>query len=177
MIKPSLLQVMLLSFLLASCAGGPANAGAQSAQPEFIVITKNPEDQVDIQTENGAAQIDIQSPTGIGAASFELVSGTMPENITLRLHLTGLEGFRLTSARDQISASVSGEANANTQMILSSGAESPLSPGDPLWIKIEIASSDKNIPLEPGYFEITVPHEFIRSAGTTFEIEWIDFYR
>jgi len=169
---------MLLSFLLASCAGGPADAGAQSAQPVFIVITKNPEDQVDIQAENGAAQIDIQSPSGIGAASFELESGTMPENITLRLHLMGLEGFRLTSARDQISASVSGEANANTQTILSSGAESPLSPGDSLWIEIAIVSeAEKKIPLEEGYFEVTVPQEFIRNAGTLFEIEWIDFYR
>jgi len=169
---------MLLSFLLASCAGGPADAGAQSAQPEFIVITKNPEDQVDIQVEDGTAQIDIQSPSGIGAASFELESGTMPENITVRLHLTGLEGFRLTSARDQISASVSGEANAIMQTIPSSGAESPLSPGDPLWIKIEIVSEiEKKDLLEQGYFEVTVPQEFIRNAGTIFEIEWIDFYR
>ena len=171
---------MLLSFLLASCAGGLADAGAQSAQPEFIVITKNPEDQVDIQAENGAAQIDIHSPTGIGAASFELVSGTMPENITLRLHLMGLERFRLTSARDQISASVSsGEAaSMNIQTILLSGTESPLLPGDPLWMEIEIVSeAEKTIPLEQGYFEITVPQKFISNAGTLFEIEWIDFYR
>lgn len=170
---------MLLSFLLASCAGGLAEAGAQSVQPEFIVITKNPEDQVDVQVENSAAQIDIRSPSGIGAASFELQSGTMPETITLRLHLTGLEGFRLTSAQDQLSASVSGgAANANTQTILSSGAESPLSPGDPLWMAIEIVSeAEKKIPLEQGYFEVSVPQEFIRNAGTLFEIEWIDFYR
>ncbi len=169
---------MLLSFLFASCAGGPADAGAQSAQPEFIVFTKNPEDEVKIQAENGAAQIDIYSPSGIGAASFELESGTMPENITLRLHLTGLEGFRLTSARDQISTSISGEANSETQTILSPGAESPLSPSDPLWIEIAIVSeAQKKIPLEQGYFEVTVPQEFIRNAGTTFEIEWVDFYR
>jgi len=174
LIKPSLLQVMLLSFLLASCAGGPAGAGAQSAQPEFIVITKNPEDLVDIQMQDGAAQIDIQSPTGIGSASFELESGAMPENVTLRLHLKGLEGFRLLSARDQISASVSGD----TQTILSSGTESPLSPGDPLWVEIEIVSeAEKKIPLDQGYFEVTVPQEFIRNAGEMFEIEWIDFYR
>lgn len=134
---------------------------------------------MDIQVENGAAQIDIQSPTGIGSASFELESGAMPQDITLRLHLKGLEGFRLSSARDQISASVSGEAaNADTQTIRSSGTESPLSPGDPLWVEIEIVSeAEKNIPLEEGYFAVTVPQEFIWNAGNTFEIEWIDFYR
>jgi hypothetical protein len=171
LIKRSQIPVLFIGFLLASCAGGPVDAGAQSAQPEFIVITKNPEDRVDIQVENGAAQIDIHSPTGIGAASFELESGTMPEDIRLRLHLKGLEGFRLTSARDQLSASVSGEAaNADTQAILSSGAETSLSPGDPLWIEIAIVS-------EEGYFAVTVPQEFIRNAGNLFEIKWIDFYR
>jgi hypothetical protein len=141
---------------------------------------KNPDDQVDIQFENGAARIDIQSPTGIGSASFELESGTMPENITLRLHLMGLEQFRLTSAQDRIAASVSsGEAaRVDTQTIFSSGAEAPLLPGHPLWMEIEIVSeAEKKIPLEQGYFEVTVPPEFIRNAGTTFEVEWIDFFR
>lgn len=168
---------MLLSFLLASCAGGPI--GAQPDEPAFIIITKNRDDQVDIEFENGAAQIDIQSPTGIGAASFELESGAMPEHMAVRLHLKGLEQFRLTSAQDQLSASVSGgAANANMQTILSSGTESPLSPGDPLWMEIEIVSeAEKKIPLEQGYFEVSVPQGFIRNAGTLFEIEWIDFYR
>jgi hypothetical protein len=178
LIKQSHIQVILLSFLLVSCAVGPA---AQSEEPEFIVITKNTDDQVDIQIENGAAQVDIQSPTGIGSASFELVLGTMPENITLRLHLTGLERFRLTSAQDQIAASVSsGDAlGIQNESILSSGTETPLLPGHPLWMEIEIVSgqAEKKIPLEDGHFEVIVPQEFIRNAGTMFEIQWIDFYR
>lgn len=144
------------------------------------MIKKNPDDQVDIQIENGAAQVDIQSPTGIGSVSFELVSGTMPGNITLRLHLTGLEQFRLTSAQDRISASVSsGDAlGIQNESILSSGTEAPLLPGHPLWMEIEIVSdAEKKIPLEEGYFEVTVPGEFIQNAGKSFEVEWIDFYR
>ena len=151
-----------------SCGG--VAAGAQPEEPGFIVITKNTDDQVDIQYENGVSLIDIQSPTGIGSAAFELESGDMPGNMLLRLHLMGLEGFRLTSAQDQISASVSGgdAGEIKSQTILSSGTESALLPGDPLWMDIQ---------LEEGYFEVTVPQEFIRNAGKTFEIEWIDFYR
>jgi len=162
------LQAILLSFLLISCGG--ASAGAQPEEPGFIVITKNTDDQVDIQYENGVALIDIQSPTGIGSATFELESGTMPGNMLLRLHLRGLEGFRLKSAQDQISASVSsGDAGEmNSQTILSSGTESPLLPGNPLWMDIQ---------REEGYFEVTVSQEFIQNAGKMFEIEWIDFYR
>jgi hypothetical protein len=173
------IQTILLSFLLMSCGG--VSAGAQPEEPAFIVITKNPDDRVNIQYENGSTLIDIQSPSGIGSAALELESGSMPENITLRLHLTGLEQFRLTSARDRISASVAnGNAvNAGSQTILSSGTESPLLPGHPLWMEIEIVSgqAEKKIPLEKGYFEVTVPQEFIRNIEKTFEIEWIDFFR
>ena len=177
--KRAHIQTILLSFLLASCAGGPI--GAEAEEPAFIVITKNPEDQVDIQYENGTALIDIQSPTGIGSAAFELESGTMPENMTLRLHLKGLEQFRLKAAQEEIAAAVSsGDASTiENQTILSSGTESPLLPGHPLWMEIEIVSgqAEKKIPLEEGYFEVTVPQEFIQNVRTTFEIEWIDFYR
>jgi hypothetical protein len=172
LIKQSPIQVIFLSFLLVSCASLPANA--QPEEPAFIVITKNPDDQVDIQYENDTALIDIQSPTGVGSATFELDSSSMPGNLTLRLHLKGLEGFRLTSAQDQISASVSSgdTAAVDSQSIVSSGTESPLLPGHPLWMEIELAAGQAE-----KYFEVTVPPEFIREAGKTFEIEWIDFYR
>jgi hypothetical protein len=163
--KRSHLQILLFSFLLMACGG--VSAGAQPDEPGFIVITKNPDDQVGFEFENGTSLIDIQSPTGIGSAAFELESGSMPGNIILRLHLKGLEGFRLTSPKDQISASVSGGEIEN-QTILSSGTESSLLPGHPLWMEIQPAE---------GYFDITVPQEFIRNAGKMFEIEWIDFYR
>jgi hypothetical protein len=172
LIKQSPIQVIFLSFLLVSCAGLPVNA--QPEEPAFIVITKNPDDQVDIQYENDTTLIDIQSPTGVGSATFELDSSTMPGNLTLRLHLNGLEGFRLTSAQDRISASVPGgdTAAVDSQTIVSSGTESPLLPGHPMWMEIEIVTA----PAEK-YFEVTVPQEFIRNAGKMFEIEWIDFYR
>jgi hypothetical protein len=172
------IQAIFISFLLLSCAGGPASAGAQPEEPAFIVITKNPDDQVDIQYENGRTLIDIQSPTGIGSAMFELESGSMPGSMTLRLHLKGLEEFRLTSAQDQISASVSSGYVSSNETILSSGTETPLQPGHPLWTEIEIISeTGTTIPLEEGYFEVTVPPDFLQNVGKTFQIEWVDFYR
>jgi hypothetical protein len=144
------------------------------------VIPKNPDDQVTMQYENGVEVIDIRSPSGIGSASFELDSGAMPGEILLRLHLQGLEKFRLTSAEESLSASVStADASIVDQKILSPEAESPLQPGHPLWMEIEIVSDQpaKAIPLEKGYFEIALPKEFLEKAGSTFEIEWIDFFR
>ena len=95
--KRSHLSIILLSFVLGACAG--LRAGSQGVRPVFVVVTKNLDDQVEVQSENGAARIDISSPTGIGWADFVLESGRMPQEITLRLHLRGLEELRLALHR------------------------------------------------------------------------------
>jgi hypothetical protein len=176
--KQSYLEIILLSFFLASCAGLPVRA--QSGEPVFQITTKNKDDQVSIQYQNGIAFIDVHSPAGIGSATFELESGPMPAEIILRLHLKGLEEFRLTSAQNNIAASVaSSDASNINQRIIAPESESPLLPNHPLWMQVEIVSElpEKSIPLEEGYFKITIPKEFIQNAGNSFEIEWIDFYR
>jgi len=161
-----------------SCAGVPVNA--QSGEPVFVVTTKNKDDQVDIQYENSVAFIDVYSPTGIGSAILELESGTMPGNMILRLHLKGLEELRLTSSQTSIEASVSNSDPSDIhQRIIAASSDSPLLPDHPMWMKIEIVTeqAEKKIPLEEGYFEITVPKEFILKAGNSFEIQWTDFFR
>lgn len=176
--RRSHLEIVLLSFLLVSCAGGPVNA--QSEEPVFTVTTKNEADRVSFQNLNARTVIDVVSPTGIGSAAFELESGTLPEEISLRLHLRGLEELRLTSAQTSIAASVSNSDPSEVrQRILAASSDTPLTPGHPLWMEIEIVPEqpEKKIPLEEGYFEVTLPQEFIQKAGNSFEIAWIDFYR
>ena len=163
-----------------SCASQPANAQSGD-EPVFAVTAKNQDDQVNVQYVDGVTVIDVQSHTGIGSAKFELESGAMPENVVVRLHLKGLEGFRLISNQAIIaaSASSSGSFSINNQQVNLSGSEYSISPIDPLWMKIEIVPvrATKKIPLEEGYFEITVPREFLRNTENSFEIQWIDFYR
>ena len=166
--------------LLISCASQPANAQA-GGEPVFNVTPKNQDDQINIQQENGTTIVDIHSPTGIGSANFELESGTMPEELVLRLHLTGLEEFRLVSDQTTIAASgSSGDMfNVTDQSVIAAGNEYVITPIDPLWTKVEVISgqAEKAVPLKEGYFEITIPKEFIRRAGSSFEIQWIDFFR
>jgi hypothetical protein len=166
--KRSHLWTILLGFLLASCAG--LSVRAQSGEPVFMVTTKNSDDRVNVRHEEGVAYIDVRSPTGIGSAAFELESGSMPADIRLRLHLQGLEEFRLTSPQTEVSASVSSaDATQVKQKLTVSGRESAILPGDPLWLQIDVTPDD--------YFEIRLPEKFLHEAGTSFEIAWIDFYR
>ena len=162
-----------------SCASQPANAQSGDG-PVFSITAKNQTDQVNFQYVDRTAIVDIQSPTGIGSAKLELESGGMPENMLLRLQLQGLEEIRLISKQAVIvaSGSSSGSFNINDQRVISSGSEYSITPIDPLWMKIQVISDQaKKIPLESGYFEITVPREFLQNARSSFEIQWIDFYR
>ncbi|HET9910126.1 MAG TPA: hypothetical protein VFQ23_26010 [Anaerolineales bacterium] len=147
----------------------------------FNVTTRNQDDQIDIQHKNSITTVDIHSPTGIGSATLQLESGAMPEKIVLRLHLTGLEQFKLVSEQTTLTASGSSSEGFNLtgQSVLAAGNEYVITPIDPLWTKVEIVSGQgsKEIPLGEGYFEITIPNEFIRRAGNSFEIQWINFFR
>jgi len=92
-----------------------------------------------------------------------------------------LEELRLVSDQTTIAASASSSNlfRVTDQRVISSGNEYSITPIDPLWMKIEIVSSQaiETIPLKDGYFEITISNEFVQNSGDSFEIQWIDFYR
>lgn len=165
-----------MCLFLASCAS--RSVRAQDSKPEFRVTVKNAEDQVAVLEENSQTVIDIQSETGIGTAAFELVAGSMPDTLLLRLHLRGLEEFRIISSQTALGASVaSGEAGLPVERIVLPALELPILPAHPLWMDIQTISESSHIPLDEGFFEIKIPREFLRNAGTSFEVRWIDFYR
>lgn len=131
-----------------------------------------------MQYQSDLVIFDVYSPSGIGAATIQLETGSMPEQIVLQLHLTGLENLRVTSAENGIQASVS-SGDPSQVYIYGAGSELPILPADPLWMPVEIVTTqpEKSIPLEGGYFKITLPKEFLRQAGDSFGFEWVDFYR
>jgi len=177
--KYFVLYTILISLFLMSCASQPVNAQSGD-EPVFSISLKNQDDQANIQHKSDTTTVDIHSPKGIGSVQLKLESGPMPERIKLRLYLKGLEELRLVSDRSTIVASASSSEMFNiNQKLIASGNEHFLTPIDPLWMDIEIISgqAEQKIPLEEGFFEITVPKEFIQSAGDSFEIQWIDFYR
>ena len=178
--KYFVLYAIFFSIFLISCASQPANA-QEGDEPVFNVTTKNQEDRINIQQEDNVTTIDIHSPTGIGTAKFELKSGTMPESIVLRLHLAGLEQVKLVSDQTTLASygSSSDMFNVTGQSVIAAGNEYAITPIDPLWMKVEVIPGrvDKKTPSGEGYFEIIVPSEFIRRAGNSFEIQWVDFFR
>ena len=103
------------------------------------------------------------------------------EKIVLRLHLTGLEGFRISYDQTTITASMSSRDSRAISESLASpeGGERPIDPESPSWLDITIVSDQATpeIPLTQGYFEITLPESLLTKVDTAFSIQWIDFYR
>ena len=176
-----ILHLSLLTCLyLISCTS--QSVIAQSSGSEFHITPSNADDQITLFTKDSQTIIDIKSDFGIGSALFTLVSGSMPDTILIDLHLKGLESLIITSSEITVTASMSSSDaffQISNQKIITSSAEYPISPIHPLWMQIEIISSQaKNtIPLTEGYFEVLLPKEFIQQTGSTFEIKWVDFYR
>lgn len=176
-----LLQLSLLTcFILTSCTSQSVNT--QVSGTEFRITPSNADDEITLLTNESQTIIDIKSDFGIGSALFELVSGPMPTPILLHLHLKGLENLTITSSETTVTASLSnneGLFQLSHQNVISSGIENPISPIHPLWMQIEIISSQSNntFPLTDGYFEVMLPQEFIQQAGSSFEVKWVDFYR
>lgn len=170
------ITILLLNLLLISCSGSTTNV---QDDPVFSVELKNLDDSIAFQHSDDRTIIDIVSPSGIGSAKFTLRSGEMPRQINIWLHLKGLEGFRLISEQVTLAASIptSGGLNGQSQMKITGDSEGPISPFDPLKLKLDIISSSQEIPLQDGYFEIVVPGRFLEQSGNSFEIQWIDFFR
>lgn len=170
--------ILLVNVFLVSCSSQAANAQSQE-EPVLSMRVKNSDDQVSVQYRDNTTIIEIKSPSGIGSTAFTLESGQMPEEIVARLHVKGLEEFKLMSDQAIVVASIpsSGGLQTQSQRKVTGNTEQALRSSDALWLDIAIVSDSKEIPLEAGYFEIVFPKEFIERSGGLFEIQWIDFFR
>lgn len=171
---------LLAAILLIAGCGMPPGA-SETRPPVFTAAAEGNGNELKVNVEGGTTVIDVQSQSGIGAATVELVSGTPPETIVVRLHVNGLESFRLSYQQTAITAAVSSSDSQNVlqEVSLPDSGTSPLTSGSPLWLDIRAVSQQATptIPLQQGYFEIRLPKGLLSDRQRSFAIRWIDFYR
>ena len=154
--------------LLTVCVAVAVTACTENQLPEFNAATDK-DNELSLRNESGTTVIDIQSPSGIGKADIEFLSGNYPGQIVLRLHIEGLEGFKLTYGTTTLSASSPGTSEAVVQSLIQpDGAERAITPSSPLWMDIQ---------REQEYFEIKLPNAMTQERPESFSFEWVDFYR
>ena len=160
---------MRLSYgLITVCVAVAVTACTGNQLPEFHAVADK-DNELSLSNQSGTTVIDVQSPSGIGKADIELLSGSYPAQIILRLHIQKLEGFKLSYGTTTLSASSSGTSDAVVQSLIQpDGGERAITPSSPLWMDIQP---------EQEYFEIKLPNTLTQEKPEAFSFEWVDFYR
>lgn len=74
-----------------------ATITAGDGMPPFKISTKRVNDRVEVKFEKGKVIFSVHSPFGISHAAIEQAGEVWPDAVVLRLHLKGLEKFKITS--------------------------------------------------------------------------------
>lgn len=78
-------------------------------ETQFKITTKRDNDKVEVTVKNDKAVISIRSPFGISQTVIESTNGNWPDTVMLRLHLKGLENFKVSNGIITLEAAVSSQ--------------------------------------------------------------------
>jgi hypothetical protein len=150
--------------------------------PTFKITTKRDTDKVEVKVEKDQTVFSIHSPFGISQAVIERTQEKWPEAVVLRLHLKGLESFRVSNGKVTLDAAVSSSDDRRRVRLWKDGKEdTPLDSKSPHWMTIRMIGNDgkpaKDIPLKDGFFEMQLPKVFFEDNPKSITVNWIDFYR
>src|SRR5215467_13237799 len=153
-----------------------------AAPAKFKVTTKRQDDAVEVQADKDRTVFSVKSPFGISQAVIEREGEKWPDAVVLRLHLKGLESFRVSNGKVTLDAAVGIQEGKEKVRRWKDGKEdAPLGEKSPLWTDIRIVGGDgkpaKELPLKDGYFEVALPRAFFEGNSKAVTVNWIDFYR
>ncbi|MFM1892772.1 MAG: hypothetical protein RLZ44_1849 [Pseudomonadota bacterium] len=114
------------------------------------------ENNIEIAATAKSALIDISSESGIATGVIRLTAGSWPENVTVRLHLAGLEGLTISSG-----AVVFQKEDLTVKAFDRHGN----------------LFHEKYLLDKKGYYEIELPSALFADQATEVTIHWVDFYR
>lgn len=152
------------------------------ALPQFKFTTKRESDRVEVLVEMNKTVFSIHSPFGIGETTIKRTDDKWPEAVALRLHLKGLEGFRISNGKFTLNAAASSQDNKRRVRQWKDGNEdSLLDSQSPFWMEICPVGGDgkpaEDLSPKDGYFDMQLPKAFFAGNQNSFTVNWIDFYR
>lgn len=166
-------------WLLAACIL-PADIPPAPTVAASINVTPSHDAMQTVVIAGPPPRIEIDDPRGIGAITLSMV----PESsqMTIRLHLHALEQLQIRAETFAIEARGSQGGSVVADATWSDGGQTRLlTAEDPYTLVITAHAQDgtpaTTVPLDGGYFDVTLPAALIERASGTLTISWIDFYR
>lgn len=149
---------------------------------KFKITSKRKSDRVEVQADKGKVVFIIKNPVGIGQAVIERQGEKWPDAVIVRLHVKGLDSFRVSNGAVTVNAAVSNHDGKPRVRVWKDGREdAPLDEKSPFWTAIRIVGGAREpaqrIPLKEGYFEVTLPRALFEASPKSITLNWIDFYR
>ena len=134
--------------------------------------------RIRFESEADSTIFDINSNFGIDRATITRESEDWPKSILVRLHLNGLESFRVGSGETAVEWSVASTGQNAVRMALhKAGDESTLDETSPYYSNVRIVGGGRKIPLKGGFFEVPLPAKLFEENPKEITLRWIDFYR
>lgn len=148
----------------------------------FKITMKRNSDKAETKVEKDKAIVAIRSPFGISEAKIERLEEKWPDTVVIRLHLGGLETFKVSNGKVAINASVSSSAEKQSTRLWKDNEEDlPLDVKSVHWTDIRMIGADgkptKAIPIKDGFFEVQLPKAIFEGNPKSITVNWIDFYR
>jgi hypothetical protein len=152
---------------------------AVAGRPPFTVTTGRDTDKVTISFEKDRTVFVVRSPTGIGRAVIERTGDNWPAGVIVRLHVKGLESFRVANGKVALAVAVSGRGGAEQGVrVWKDGKEdAPLDAKSPFWADVRRVAGGDGKPADDGHFEVPLPRAFFEGNPKSIELNRIDFYR
>ena len=147
-------------------------------EPQFKITTKRDNDKVEVNVEKDKTVVSVHSPFGISQAGIERTNEKWPDIVMLRLHLKGLETFKVTNGTVTLESAGSGQGERQWK---DGKEDSLLDVKSSFWMEMRMVGNDGKlatiIPLKDGYFEIKLPNALFEGNPKSITVNWIDFYR
>jgi hypothetical protein len=150
-----------------------AVAMAEDAKPTVEAKEFREGTKVTIAGDAKQTNIEIRCDRGIDTCVLRRTGDHWPANLEFKLHLRGLESFKVTSGNATLEWSVASTGDQPASVNLGSGKrEVTLTPDDPLFT---LAKKVKE--KEASYFLVPIPAKLLAANPEQVKVQWIDFYR
>jgi hypothetical protein len=153
-------------------------AAVGTGNPGLRAIVGRTDSRISFIASGDKTILDITSRVGIDTATIRRDSGEWPKSILVRLHLSGLEMFRVGGKGVAVEWSVASTGDHPSRVSLRKDKkETPLDKKSPYFSVLRMVGGNGKIPLKGGYFEIPLPAKLFERNLEEITLKWIDFYR
>jgi hypothetical protein len=109
-------------------------------QAQFKITAKKNDDSVEVRSGKDKVTFVVKSPSGISQALIERQEENWPKGVVLRLHLKGLESFRVSNGKITLGAAVSTQTG-KVRLWKDGKEDALLDEKSPFWTEIRILAA------------------------------------